>query len=60
MDGQTEMLLAKLQEKVRLRHQHASAGRPSGQTLTPHIKMIVGDWYTDELGNKARVIKAHD
>jgi hypothetical protein len=60
MDGQTEMLLAKLQEKVRLRHQNASVGRPSGQTLTPQIKMIVGDWYTDELGNKARVIKAHD
>jgi hypothetical protein len=60
MDCQTEMLLAKLQEKVRLRHQHTSAGRPSGQTLTPQIKMIVGDWYTDELGNKARIIKAHD
>ena len=49
MDCQTEMLLAKLQEKVRLRHQHASAARPSGQTLTPQIKMIVGDWYTDML-----------
>ena len=24
------------------------------------VHMIVGDWYTDELGNKARIIKAHD
>jgi hypothetical protein len=60
MDCQTEVLLAKLQEKVRLRHQHASAGWSSSQSLTPQIKMIVGDWYIDELGNQARIIKAHD
>jgi hypothetical protein len=60
MDCQTEMLLAKLQEKVRLRHQDAAAGRSSSQSLIPQIKMIVGDWYIDELGNQARIIKAHD
>jgi len=26
--------------------------------MAPHIKMFVSDWYTDELGNKARIIKA--
>jgi hypothetical protein len=28
--------------------------------MTPHIKMIVSNWYTDELGNQARFIKARD
>ena len=34
--------------------------RPNGQAMTPHIKMFVSDWFTDELGNKARIIKARD
>jgi hypothetical protein len=34
--------------------------RPNTQAMTPHIKMFVSDWYTDELGNKARIIKARD
>jgi len=28
--------------------------------MTPQIKMIVSNWYTDELGNQARFLKAHD
>jgi hypothetical protein len=24
--------------------------------MTPEIKMIVGQWFTDELGNRARMI----
>jgi len=28
--------------------------------MTPNIKMLVSDWFTDELGNKARIIKARD
>jgi hypothetical protein len=24
--------------------------------MAPEIKMVVGDWYTDELGNQARMI----
>jgi hypothetical protein len=31
--------------------------RPNTQAMTPHIKMC---WFTDELGNKARIIKARD
>ena len=34
--------------------------RPNTQAMTPHIKMFVSDWFTDELGNKARIIKACD
>ena len=26
----------------------------------PPIKLIVSDWYTDELRNQTRIIKAHD
>ena len=60
MDYETEPL-SKLQEKLRLRRQqHASAGRPSTQSMAPQIKMFVSEWYTDELGNRARIIKARD
>ena len=38
----------------------AAARRPNAQAMTPHIKMLVSDWFTDELGNKARIIKARD
>ena len=34
--------------------------RPKTQAMTPHIKMFVSDWFTDELGNKARIIRARD
>ena len=34
--------------------------RPNAQAMTPRIKMFVSDWFTDELGNKARIIKARD
>ena len=27
---------------------------------TPKIKMFVSNWYIDEFGNKARVVKAYD
>ncbi len=59
MDWETESL-SQLQEKLRRRQQHASAGRPSSQSMTPQIKMFVSEWDTDELGNRARIIKAHD
>jgi hypothetical protein len=31
-----------------------------GDTPTPQIKMIVSQWYADEVGNQARIIKARD
>ena len=59
MDWETESL-SQLQEKLRRRQQHASAGRPSSQSMTPQIKMFVSERYTDELGNRAQIIKARD
>lgn len=49
---------------VRLLHQRqqrAEARRPPAfDASMPRIKMIVSDWYTDELGNQARIIRASD
>jgi hypothetical protein len=42
-------------EIVRRKERNTSA-RPASQTHAPEIKMVVGDWHTDELGNRARVI----
>jgi hypothetical protein len=53
--------LTKLKEQMRLRQQrHATGRRPANEAMTPQIKMIVSNWYTDELGNQARFLKAHD
>ena len=58
MDHDT-IALTKLKEEMRLR-QRRHAPRPANEAMTPQIKMIVGNWYTDELGNQARFIKARD
>ena len=34
--------------------------RPNTQAMTPHIKNVRQRLVTDELGNKARIIKARD
>jgi hypothetical protein len=53
--------LMQLKEQMRLRQQRQAAGpRLAHEAMTPQIKMIVSNWYTDELGNQARIIKAHD
>ena len=50
-----------LKEEMRLRQpRHAAGPRPAHEVITPQIKMIVRNWYTDELGNQARFIKARD
>ena len=60
MDHDT-IALTKLKEEMRLRQRrHAAGPRPANEVMTPHIKMFVGNWYTDELGNQARFIKARD
>ena len=60
MDHDTISLM-KLKEDMRLRQQrHAAGPRPANESMTPQIKMIVSNWYTDELGNQARIIKARD
>jgi len=37
-----------------------SETRSSSQEMLPAIKMLVGDWYTDELGVLTREIRARD
>jgi hypothetical protein len=60
MDHDT-IALMKLKEDMRLRQQrHAAGPRPANESMTPQVKMIVSNWYTDELGNQARIIKARD
>ncbi len=34
--------------------------RTSGQEVLPAIKMLIGDWYVDELGVLTREITARD
>jgi hypothetical protein len=41
----------------RRRHAERSSGN---QAMTPAIKMLIGDWYVDELGMLAREITACD
>jgi hypothetical protein len=59
MDHDTS-ILTKLKEEARLRQQRATASRDANQAMSSKIKMIVSQWYTDELGNQARIIRAHD
>jgi hypothetical protein len=61
MDHDTDTsLLARLKEEARLRHQNATDCRGANGAMGLKIRMIVSNWYTDELGNQARVIKARD
>ena len=59
MDHDTNTL-TKLKEEMRPRQQRHAAGRPANEAMTPRIKMIVTNWYTDELGNQSRIINARD
>ena len=52
-------LATEFRELSRLRRP-TIAPRPTYDAMKPQIKMIVSNWYTDELGNQARIIKAHD
>jgi hypothetical protein len=50
-------LLAKLRKLASLRRkERIVSSRFTDQAMTPEIKMIVGQWYTDELSNRARMI----
>ena len=52
--------LTKLKEEMRRQQRNAPGLRPANEAMTPQIKMIVSNWYTDELGNQARFVKARD
>jgi hypothetical protein len=58
---QDAIAVTKLKEEMRLRHRRYAAGPKSvTDAMTPKIKMIVSNWYTDEVGNRARVIQARE
>ena len=59
MDDESKSL-TKLREEARRRRQHTVALGSTYEATMPQIKMIVSNWYTDELGNQARIIRAHD
>jgi hypothetical protein len=59
--GHDIIALTKLKEEIRLRQQRPASGpRPANEAMTPQIKMIASNWYTDEHGNQSRIIKARD
>jgi hypothetical protein len=61
MDHDTDTsILTRLKEEARLRHRNAADSRGANGAMSLKIKMIVSNWYTDELGNQARIIKARD
>ena len=43
-------------EHLRLKRQRYSERMSSSHEATPAIKMIIGDWYVDELGVRTREI----
>jgi hypothetical protein len=59
MDSEIESL-TKLREVVRRGRQHSERLNTTYEATMPQIKMIVSNWYTDELGNRARIIQARD
>jgi hypothetical protein len=49
--------LRELREQAGLRPEQRTASLQAvSQTMPPEIKMVDGEWYTDELGNRARII----
>jgi hypothetical protein len=45
-------------ERLRSRRPHHAERMNSSQEVLPAIKMIVGEWYVDELGVRTREITA--
>jgi hypothetical protein len=56
-DPELLAMLEKLREEAsRRRKKRTPSSRTPNPTITPEIKMVVGKWYTDELGNRSRMI----
>ena len=47
-------------ERLRLKRQHYAERMSSSQEVLPAIKMIIGEWYVDELGVRTREITARE
>jgi G3E family GTPase len=50
-----EEVILRRKEIVRRKERNTSA-RAVSQTNSPEIKMVVGDWCTDQLGNRSRMV----
>ena len=51
--------IAELQH-LRFKQRRYAERNNSNQTVVPAIKMLIGDWYVDELGILTREITARD
>ena len=47
-------------ERLRSKRVRYSERMSNSHEATPAIKMIVGDWYVDEIGVRTREITAHE
>jgi hypothetical protein len=47
-------------ERLRTERRHNAERRSANQAVIPAIKMLIGDWYVDELGMLTREITARD
>ncbi len=47
-------------ERLRFKRQRYSERMSGSQVATLAIKMIIGDWYVDELGVRTREIRARE
>jgi hypothetical protein len=43
-------------EALRLKERTTLPRRAASQSMTPEIKMVVGEWHTDEYDNRSRII----
>jgi hypothetical protein len=55
-DAVTELEL----ERLRFKRQRYAERSNSNQAVTPAIKMLIGDWYIDQLGMPTREITARE
>jgi len=56
MECDQELLSQLKRESSLRRQQRLTASQTMSEATIPQIKMIVGQWYTDEFGNQARMI----
>ena len=56
-DATIELQLERLRSENRQRYSERMC---SAHEATPAIKMIIGDWYVDELGVRTREIRARE
>jgi hypothetical protein len=47
-------------ERLRTERRRRAERSSGNQAMTPAIKMLIGDWYVDELGTLTREITARD